>query len=80
MAASTMALKKVWAQQSSRIAMGRQFLSLPNMISIRWRWRYRMASCGMGTFRQQIEGMRVAMLRAARSARKLVCPLKSGPP
>jgi hypothetical protein len=38
-AVRVMALKKVWAQRSQRMAMRRQSLSLPNMFSTRWRWR-----------------------------------------
>ena len=36
-AAMQMALMKVWAQRSYRVAMRRQSLSLPNMRSIRLR-------------------------------------------
>ncbi len=34
-AANVMALKKVWAQRSQRMAMRRQSLMRPNMISMR---------------------------------------------
>jgi hypothetical protein len=52
------------------MAMRRQSLSLPNMISMRWRWRYSVASCGMGTFGLRVDGMQGVMPRAASSARK----------
>jgi hypothetical protein len=43
-----MATKKVCAHRSSRMAMRRQSLSFPNMVSMRWRWRWSAVSCAMG--------------------------------
>ena len=57
--------------------MRRQSLSLPNIFSILWRWRYSTASCGIGIFRFLFDGMQTAMLRSARALRNQISAIAS---
>lgn len=68
-AATQMADMKVWAQRSQRVWIRRQSLSLPNMFSILYRWRWSAGSYGIGTFRLAFDGMQGVISRPATTAR-----------
>lgn len=61
-AASAMAERKTFGHPSWRVAIRRQSLIRPNMISMRWRRRYRRLSYLIGAVRDSRGGMQARIL------------------